>query len=256
MGLRTFARCLLCIGLFTLISVNLWAQPSKGDKEDLMLMIFCDPAAGHQAEFDAWWPTYLRELLSSGGLTHVETFQRANARLRRPSATHQPGYMAQFSLAAVDLQRVKQHLKNALSPLIDRDSERIYLYRHTGEWKSAAPEPAGDFYRQLVFGDALAGREEDFNRWYDGTHAADLVTVPGVVAVNRFVYFETVLGSGPTPPKFLSMMDFKTESVEKFSDVLDSMGARFVNTDSFDVTHAWRYLYEQADPESIRQPHD
>jgi hypothetical protein len=218
-----------------------------------VVLEFLDPAVGHVGEFESWWPTHLKRVLATEGLTSVAAYERSSTQLPRPSAALLPGYLAIYSFTSTNLLSIDGRLRaeiGKLNPVVDRDSARIYLYRHTGEWKSADSDPAGDLFRQMVFGNAFRGREDDFNSWYNGTHAADLVTVPGVVAVNRFVFSETFLDASQPPPKYLSMMDFRTGSVDRFSEVLDRVSAHFANTDAFDASHAWRLLYKQVEDES------
>jgi hypothetical protein len=38
----------------------------------------------------------------------------------------------------------------------------------------------------LAFTNPVAGREADFNRWYDEQHVPDLLAVPGFVSAQRF----------------------------------------------------------------------
>jgi ferredoxin len=43
----------------------------------------------------------------------------------------------------------------------------------------------------VVRTEPVPGREDEFNDWYDHQHIPDLLTVPGIVAVQRFRYHET-----------------------------------------------------------------
>src|ERR1700751_1221724 len=38
----------------------------------------------------------------------------------------------------------------------------------------------------LSFTNSVAGREDEFNRWYDERHVPDLLAVPGFVSAQRF----------------------------------------------------------------------
>lgn len=38
----------------------------------------------------------------------------------------------------------------------------------------------------LVFTEAAAGREDEFNSWYEDVHVPEMLTVPGIKAVQRF----------------------------------------------------------------------
>ncbi|MDY6945508.1 MAG: DUF4286 family protein [Pseudomonadota bacterium] len=41
-------------------------------------------------------------------------------------------------------------------------------------------------YKLLVLSDAVAGRDDEFNQWYDDVHLPDVFKVPGVVGASRF----------------------------------------------------------------------
>jgi hypothetical protein len=41
-------------------------------------------------------------------------------------------------------------------------------------------------YKLLVLSDAVAGRDDEFNQWYDKVHLPDVFKVPGVVGASRF----------------------------------------------------------------------
>ncbi len=38
----------------------------------------------------------------------------------------------------------------------------------------------------MVMTDAVEGKEEEFNTWYDTVHMADMLTVPGFISAQRF----------------------------------------------------------------------
>lgn len=41
-------------------------------------------------------------------------------------------------------------------------------------------------YSLLVLSNPVAGREEEYNAWYNDIHLADVVAVPGIVSARRF----------------------------------------------------------------------
>jgi hypothetical protein len=212
-----------------------------------LLLEFLDPAAGHQEQFHKWWPAHLKAMLTIPGCRYADSWERTSAKLKRPSAATLPAYLAVYFLQSSDASALERSLKSVtrVPPVANATSIRILLYRHTGTWTSSAPQAVGTAFRQLVFGNALPGRDADFNRWYDETHARDLITVPGVTSVMRFVFIDDIAGKGDIPPRYLSMMDFKTRSVDEFSEGLDAAGAKFLNTDAFDSSRVWRLLYQR-----------
>ena len=50
----------------------------------------------------------------------------------------------------------------------------------------ARTAPLRDYF-VLVFNGAVAGQEQEYNRWYDQEHAPDVVSIPGFVSAQRFM---------------------------------------------------------------------
>jgi hypothetical protein len=48
-------------------------------------------------------------------------------------------------------------------------------------------------YTLIVYTSPVAGREDDFNAWYDDVHLAEFSALPGVISARRF----KVEGNGP-----------------------------------------------------------
>lgn len=55
----------------------------------------------------------------------------------------------------------------------------------------------------LVFTNPVAGRDNEFNEWYDTTHVRDVLAVPGVVAARRYAVVDAEppeMEGVPSPP--------------------------------------------------------
>lgn len=64
------------------------------------------------------------------------------------------------------------------------------------------------------FANAVEGRENEFNDWYDNTHLADVLAVPGMVAATRYE-LEPVERSGPpAPASYLAVYEFEGDPAE------------------------------------------
>jgi hypothetical protein len=58
------------------------------------------------------------------------------------------------------------------------------------------------------FANAVDGREEEFNEWYDNTHLGDVLAVPGMIAATRYE-LEPIERSGPPAPgRYLAVYEF------------------------------------------------
>ena len=62
-------------------------------------------------------------------------------------------------------------------------------------------------YKMLVRSHAIAGREADYNRWYQDVHLSDVVNIPGFVAAQRFRLAEEV--SGDDKPPYLAVYEIE-----------------------------------------------
>ena len=59
----------------------------------------------------------------------------------------------------------------------------------------------------FVFSNPTEGREDDYNEWYDNTHLAEVLQVPGIVAAQRYQVATTLAGS--LPHRYLAVYDIE-----------------------------------------------
>jgi hypothetical protein len=78
--------------------------------------------------------------------------------------------------------------------------------------KSAA-SGSDEVYDYLVFSDAVAGKEDEYNRWYDTQHAPDVVAVPGFVTAQRLVAADAQLRKTAPPTKYLVVYQIVTNDL-------------------------------------------
>lgn len=62
-------------------------------------------------------------------------------------------------------------------------------------------------YSFVVISDAVPGREEEFNAWYNEQHLKDVLKVPGFVAAQRFKLAED---ESKLPGRYLAIYDIET----------------------------------------------
>lgn len=62
----------------------------------------------------------------------------------------------------------------------------------------------------VVFTNAAAGREEEYDTWYD-THLDHMLEVDGCVAAQRFRVLPN--SDGPPPHEYLAVYEFETDDV-------------------------------------------
>jgi hypothetical protein len=62
----------------------------------------------------------------------------------------------------------------------------------------------------LAFTNPAAGREAEFNRWYDERHVPDLLAVPGFVSAQRFALTDAT-GQGKPGWTYLALYELDTD---------------------------------------------
>ncbi len=82
------------------------------------------------------------------------------------------------------------------------------LFESHGFAQSTPAKPAAAHtYYMFIFSNPAAGREDEYNKWYNEQHAPDVVSVPGFVSAQRFIFCDVQLrGKDAAPPKGLRYM--------------------------------------------------
>ena len=100
-------------------------------------------------------------------------------------------------------------------------------------------------YVMVVQSQALPGRDDDYNAWYDNQHFHDICAIPGVKGGRRFDSPVAMLGQpGMT---YLAIYDLDIESPEAF---MAEMGRRMAEglmpmTDAIDGPASQLWIYRQ-----------
>lgn len=56
-------------------------------------------------------------------------------------------------------------------------------------------------------------REDEFNDWYNSTHAPDMMKVPGFVACTRYKVSDVQLGPVETPGSYVAYYEIETDDL-------------------------------------------
>ena len=66
-------------------------------------------------------------------------------------------------------------------------------------------------YIMAVYSNAVEGRDDDYNQWYNDIHLGEVIEVPGFVAAQRFaVAGDPVRGDAPAH-KYLAIYELETD---------------------------------------------
>lgn len=68
-------------------------------------------------------------------------------------------------------------------------------------------------YNMVVFTNPVAGREKEFNDWYDSQHLQDVINIPGFVSAQRFRAVDALGGELPRH-QYYALYTLCTDDVE------------------------------------------
>lgn len=77
----------------------------------------------------------------------------------------------------------------------------------------------------------LAGREDEYNTWYENTHMADVLIVPGFNACTRYV-----LEKPGESPLYVALYDVETDDPAALMQSLTDAMQHLTMSDSIDVS--------------------
>ena len=100
-------------------------------------------------------------------------------------------------------------------------------------------------YRFIVLGNAVAGREDEFNEWYDKQHLPDILAIPGFAQAQRFRLAEPSAQVGPAGPyRYLAIYEIETDDVGAVIAGLKDPSGR-VGSDTVDRGRTVTWMYEE-----------
>ena len=92
-------------------------------------------------------------------------------------------------------------------------------------------------YQYVVLVQAVAGREADFDEWYDTQHLADVKRVPGVVSAKRFnIEFQKVYDLDAPQWRAMVIYEIETDDPKRFLDTISSLSGTAVMPSSDAMT--------------------
>ena len=114
-------------------------------------------------------------------------------------------------------------------------------------------------YIMTVRSNPVAGREAEFNEWYDRHHVPDLLKTPTLIAAQRYRLAPVELPEYPGYVKprhsYMVVYEIETESLEKTRDLLWSPDniARIRPSDAFDSSSVDCQFFAPIGPPVIQQ---
>jgi hypothetical protein len=90
-------------------------------------------------------------------------------------------------------------------------------------------------FKLIVFSDPLPGRDDEYNDWYDNTHLADALTLPGFKSAQRF---KTGDMDRDAPCRYAAIYEVEAASLDEAVATARS-AERFPMTDAIDLSTAY-----------------
>jgi hypothetical protein len=101
----------------------------------------------------------------------------------------------------------------------------------------------------VVFTNVTSPEHDDaYNVWYDDTHLADVVTVPGFTAATRYRVSDAQAKGIEPRHRYLSIYEVDGDDLQGALDALLRAGRDMVISEHLDPGTAAAYLYEEITP--------
>jgi hypothetical protein len=161
------------------------------------LLVFATPTPDEDVDYMRWLQRdFLPKILAVPGVESAQRFalsdiafsQRAN-----PSGAPKPAkYLTLFKIVTPDIAAFYDDLRRKGLPDPDYTATNDWTYRAlgpalAGENPAAQGTAKPDLYLNIVFSDPRAGREAEYNQWYDKEHLPGAASLPGYEG-QRFVW--------------------------------------------------------------------
>jgi predicted TIM-barrel fold metal-dependent hydrolase len=190
------------------------------------VMVFSKPVNGLEADFNAWYDRqHVPDMLQVPGFKAARRFVTIKA--ATPTSVLPP-YLVIYDVRTADLDVTNAEVKSRAASgrivrgrAFDYATSATVIFAPRGARIRAEDIPgtaaamripgksALQTFYLVVFSDAAAGREDEYNSWYDTQHLPDVLHVPGFTWGQRYE-----LADNETPstrvPRYLALYEFKS----------------------------------------------
>jgi hypothetical protein len=265
-GLLTTA-CALSLGLMISFPVANAASPAadsdKGKPETYQLLVFSNPVAGKEDEYNKWYDgQHLADVVSIPGFVNGQRFIATEIQLRGGGAMPPRKYVVVYTVVTSDLpavyDEVNRRIKTGItymSPAYDRSTSYNYTYKaitpvllHKGHEEGGSKGKIED-YLQLVFSGPVPGKEDEYLKWYQGQHEPDMVAVPGFANGQMLALSDVQLNPDGPKSKYQYLVTYKmvTDDLEGVIATFRRLSPTMVMSPAFGPSDG--YTYKAMGPE-------
>ena len=183
----------------------------------LLLNVQMDCAANELVPFNRWYNNHLPNLLQIPGFQWAQRYQ---------CLTKKGRFMALYGLRSEadipitlgrndsEFHHIAQTELTGFMQLEGLSNVLVNVYTQVAGSPIKNPLLRDDYPLSIVMADIDPKVEEDWNRWYNESHFANVVKVPGYVAGGRFraVEHPSLKGTG-TGPRYLALYEVENENL-------------------------------------------
>ncbi len=115
-------------------------------------------------------------------------------------------------------------------------------------------------YTFLALTNPVAGKEDEFNEWYDKHHVPDVINVPGFISGQRFKLADSQFGGEASKAyKYLAVYEIETDDIAATIKELRTRGgtADITPSDAIDrnaLTYMFTPIREKVMAKDVRRP--
>ncbi|HKN00894.1 MAG TPA: hypothetical protein VJX23_10290 [Candidatus Binataceae bacterium] len=116
-------------------------------------------------------------------------------------------------------------------------------------------------YTFIVLTNPVAGKETEYNEWYNRDHIPDVLNVPGFVCAQRFRLADAQFGGEASKAyKYLALYEIETEDLAGTLKELRARGgtAEIVPSDAIDMKNVGTFIFtpiaEKVMASAVRRP--
>jgi hypothetical protein len=107
-------------------------------------------------------------------------------------------------------------------------------------------------YRFVVLSNPVAGREDEFNEWYDKHHLREILAIPGIKSGRRFHRSDAQV-SPSHPYEYLAVYEIETDDIAAVIVGLSDSSGR-VRSDAIDMGSTSVWIFDEMGPVHLAGP--
>jgi hypothetical protein len=185
--------------------------------EPQLLFVYGNAAAGRDNDFNTWYDQHIREMTGVAGVHSGQRFAALDSEFAKAFPLPPAPYLSRYEFEGdpdAMWAGVVAGIKSGAVTMSDSVEPSAVLMQvwapHKGriDNESSTPRDERGFY--FVFGNALEGKDEVYNDWYDNTHLPEVLAVPGVLSAQRYTLAEPECTKRtPVTHRYLAAYEFE-----------------------------------------------